>query len=200
MAYPLTQAPYWKLSGPGAGLLGASPMVVAQAAQGSSNGAQPSLTNVLQVDASQKFRIGSRAFFCDENYGEIEAIYLKGVSSLAQYDAVVYDTNQGTPQSVVRMITGADASLSGPVAIALSNPNGSQFGWFAVSGKVPVSTSGAIINESLAASGTAGQLTDGGDTLDVAGTITGMSCKSAQGGPATGFTDVQIDHPYCWEK
>lgn len=195
--YPLTQAPYWKLSGPGAGLLGASPMVVAQAAQGSSNGAQPSLTNVLQVDASQKFRTGSVAFFQDETYGEIEAIYLKGVASLAQYDCVKYDSGAGT---TVRLITTNDATMAGPLAVALSNPSASQWGWFAVRGKVPVSTASAIINESLAASGTAGQLTDANDTLDTQGNIIGMSCKSAQDGPATGFTDVQIDRPFCWEK
>ena len=203
--YPLTQAPNWKLSGAGAGLLGASAPIQATYAQGASNGSQPALSNVLQADATQKFRIGSTVLFTDETYGEVEAIYLKGVASLQQYDACRIDTAQGTPVSVTRLITTNDATMAGPVAVALSNPNATQFGWFAIRGKVPVSSSGScVINESIAASGTAGQVTDASDTLDTQGNIIGASCRTADGSPsggtAAGYTDVQLSYPSCWEK
>lgn len=197
MTFPLTVAPFWKASGPGAGLVGASPAVQATYSQGSSNGAQPALSNVLQVDATQKFRFGSVCRFTDETYGEIEAVYLKGVGSLNQYDAVVYNSNTG---ATTRLITGADASLAGPVAIALSNPNASQFGWFAVFGQVPVNASGTLANESVAATGTAGQIGDANDTLDTQGNITGMVSKEAAGGTNAGFSNCQLHYPWCWEK
>lgn len=193
MAYPTSIN--WQTDSP---MVGATPAVQGVMAQGSGNGAQPALTVTQNAgETTQKYALGTLMRFKDNTYGEIEAIYLKGVASTAAGDAVVYDPRNSV---TTRIITTNDATIAGPVAVALQPCVASQFGWYAVSGVVPVSTASAIINETLAASGTAGQLTDAGDTLDAKGTITGTSCKSAQDAPGTGFTDVLIQRPWCWEK
>lgn len=192
MGYPTTIA--WRFSDGPAGFK--SPVTIT-GAQGSSSGAQPTVAVSQNAGSTtQETRLGTTAKLADETYGEIEAIYLKGVASTAAGDAVHYDQAGAT----VRLITTSDATMAGPVAIALQPCVASQFGWYAIRGKVPVSTANAIVNESLMASGTAGQLTDANDTLDTQGNIVGMSTKSAQDGPGTGFTDVLLHYPWCWEK
>ena len=191
MAYPTTIN--WQETTPG--ILGATSPVQATMVQGAGNGAQPTQSITINAgETTQKFALGTKCSFRDLTYGEIEAVYLKGVASTAAGDAVVYDPKNGI---TVRAITTNDSTQGGPIAVALQPCVASQYGWYAVMGVVPVSTTGAVKNEDLAVSGTAGQLADANDTLDTAGNIIGMSCKSAQDAPGAGFTDVLLHYPYA---
>jgi hypothetical protein len=166
--------------------------MVSTMAQGSTNGSQPALTNVLQVDTTQKARVGTLAHFEDEVYGEIEAIYLPGVASLGQFDAVIYDEVHAL---TARAIT--TGSLRGPVAIALSNPTAVQWGWFLVKGQCPVNTSGTGgAQTGLALTSTAGQLgASGGAAGDVLGAGTTAAQGTVKAGNVTGYTDCTFDRP-----
>lgn len=131
---------------------------------------------------------GDTARFLDPTYGEIEAIYLKGVASTAKGDLVVFDPKANTT-------TRSVAASRGPVAVALSANVASQFGWYAIRGMVPVSTASAgtgAANSLLAVTATAGQATvSGGAGVKIDGAI----CKSTQDAPGAGFTDVQLSYP-----
>jgi hypothetical protein len=193
--YPLTQGPYWRSSGE---LLGAVPPVLPVAAQGAANGSQPLYTNILNVDATQKYNLGTVARFRDDAYGEVEAIYLPGVAALQQYDAVVYEVGnnnlaEGGTGAVAASVTRTVAASRGPLAVALSNPTAAQFGWFAVKGSVPVSCASAgAAGTGLAVSATAGQLAASGAA---AGDVLGAITSSALNTPAAGYTICEIDRP-----
>lgn len=186
MAYPTTIN--WKeTSGnPAASLPVSSTMV-----QGTGNGAQPALSVTLQSDASQKERLGTVRRFQDETYGEIEAIYLKGVAATAAGDLVSFDPKNA---ATVRAV----AATRGPLAVALAPVLAGQFGWYAIRGVVPVSTIAAgtgAANSGLKVTATAGQATVAAGAT--AGDIEGALCKSAQDGPGAGFTDVLLADPFA---
>jgi hypothetical protein len=140
------------------------------------------------TDTTQRHPLGKRCKFIDPTYGEIEAIYLKGVASTAAGDLVVYDPKAGTT-------TRSVAASRGPVAVAMSANVALQFGWYAIQGLVPVSTTAAgtgAANAGLAVTATPGQATvraAAGQSID------GLICKSAQDGPGAGFTDVELHYP-----
>ncbi len=139
-------------------------------------------------DTTQRAAIGTRRRFVDPTYGEIECIYLKGVAATAQGDLVVYDPKANTT-------TRSVAASRGPVAVAMGINLASQFGWYAVHGVVPVSTTAAgtgAANAGLAVTATAGQATV---RAAAAQGVDGLVCKSAQDGPGVGFTDVELAYP-----
>lgn len=152
---------------------------------------QPGIIGAQQIgttDTTQRHQLGQKVRFVDPTYGEIECIYLKGVASTAAGDLVVYDPKAGTT-------TRSVAASRGPLAVAMSANVASQFGWYAVSGVVPVNTTAAgtgAANAGLAVTATAGQATVRGGA-GVA--IDGLICKSAQDAPGAGFTDVELAYP-----
>jgi hypothetical protein len=189
MAYPTNFA--FRPVNPGAiGLYGPG---LWAASQGSGNGAQPSLAGTLQVDTTQQAPLGSVRKFLDASgtYGEIEAIYLKGVASTVAGSVVSYDPNLATT-------TLAVAATRGPLAVALCACVAGNYGWYAVQGQVPVSTASAgtgAANSGLKVTSTAGQATVAAGVT--AGDIQNAICKSAQDAPGTGFTNVEIAYPYA---
>lgn len=75
----------------------------------------------------------------DVNLGAGEFIYLKGVASLAVGDLVTYNA-----------LTGATTRWDGtantgfPLAVAVSAPSASQYGWFQISGNAIATCSGTV--------------------------------------------------------
>ncbi len=121
-------------------------------------------------------------------YGPGEFIYLKGATSTAKGDAVIYDPKAGTTTRTV-------AASRGPIAIALSANVASQYGWYQVVGTAAVATASAGTGAANALLQTSA--TDG--TLTVSGTsgqkIEGAICKAAQDTPTSGFTQVLLSWP-----
>lgn len=154
-------------------------------------GSQPGLVGLAAFnlsDTTQRHPLGMRAKFIDPTYGEIEAIYLKGVASTAAGDLVVYDPKNATTTRTV-------AASRGPIAVALAANVALQFGWYAIQGVVPVSTTAAgtgAANALLQVTATPGQGTVSG-TAGVK--IDGAVCKSAQDAPGASFTDVELHFP-----
>jgi len=164
MAYPTTLA--FKSSQPG--FIGAQQLTV--------------------TDTTQRHPLGQKMKFIDPTYGEITAIYLKGVAATAAGDLVLYDPKAGTTTRIV-------AASRGPIAVAMSANIANQFGWYAIEGVVPVNTTAAgtgAANAGLATTATAGQATVRGTAGQ---SIDGLICKSAQDGPGAGFTDVELHYP-----
>jgi hypothetical protein len=148
--------------------------------------AEPQAFNATST--TQLHTLGKVATFKDTTYGEILCVYLKGVASTAAGDLVTYDPKNGTTTRTV-------AASRGPVAVAMSANVASQYGWYAVRGVVPVSTTAAgtgAANSLLQVTSTAGQATVSG-TSSVK--IDGAICVSTQGAPGTNFTDVLLAYP-----
>ena len=148
------------------------------------------MADILLTDTTQRHPIGFLAYWRDPTYGIIECIYLPGVAATAQGDIVIYDVkNQTTTRAV--------AASRGPAAVAMSANVAGQFGWYAVWGVVPGSTTLAgtgAANDGLCTTAVAGQATVGGTASQK---IDGMRCKSVQDAPGVGFTDVELAYPAC---
>lgn len=94
-----------------------------------------------------------------ETYWEDGAqyIYLKGVASTAQYDAVTYYPADWTTQR----LTKAEVDKLYPVAIAQSANVANQYGWYQIKGKGSVNALASIAKEvAIYTSGTAGSVDD----------------------------------------
>lgn len=114
------------------------------------------------------------------NYGDAEFIYLKGVASTVEGDAVVYDSAGVTARAAAR--------AEGPVAVAMSACVASNFGWYQVRGLAKVKCATVAADTQAYLTATAGTI----DDAHVAGDgILGMRISSADD---TGFCRVMIDH------
>lgn len=152
---------------------------------------QIGLQNFMDTSTTQAHPLGTLAVGEDKGtlaYGKMTCIYLKGVASTAAGDLVVYDRVAGTT-------TRSVAASRGPVAVALSANVASQYGWYAVVGDVPVSTTAAgtgAANALLAVTATPGQ----GTVSGAAGVkVDNAICKAAQGTPTASFTQVTLGWP-----
>lgn len=143
-------------------------------------GTQP----LMSTSTTQAHPLGTIVMGVDPVYGQAEFIYLKGVASTAAGDAVVYDTKAGTTTRTV-------AASVGPVAIAMSANVANQYGWYQISGAGVVSSASATSGDVCGTSATAGQC---GNTT-TAQQIEGMKFTTAQDGPGSGFTGVQLNRP-----
>jgi hypothetical protein len=144
-----------------------------------------------ETSTTQKHALGTVATGMDFGtlgYGAIAAIYLKGVASTAAGDLVIYDPKLATTTRTL-------AASRGPVAVALSANIANQYGWYAVEGDVPVSTTAAgtgAANALLAVTATDGR----GTVSGAAGIkIDNAICKAAQDTPSSGFTQVLLSWP-----
>jgi hypothetical protein len=120
-------------------------------------------------------------------YGPGVFIYLKGVASTAAGDLVVYDNKAATTTRTV-------AASRGPVAVAMSANVANQYGWYQVYGISPVSTTGTSVNGFLAVSATGGQAAAAGAAGQK---VNGAITRAAQDTPSSGFTQTQLNWPYC---
>lgn len=75
----------------------------------------------------------------DPIYGAGEFIFLKGVASLAVGDWVTYNALTG---ATTRWAGTANTGM--PLAVAISTPSSSQWGWFQVSGNAVATCSGTV--------------------------------------------------------
>lgn len=75
----------------------------------------------------------------EPNLGSGEFIFLKGVASLNAGDVVSYNAFTG-----VTTRWAGTANTGWPLAIALSNPTGSQNGWFQIAGNAITTVSGTV--------------------------------------------------------
>lgn len=149
------------------------------------------LQPLTETSTTQAHPLGTLATGVDGGtlgYGAIIAIYLKGIASTAAGDLVIYDPKAATTTRTV-------AASRGPIAVALSANVANQFGWYAVEGLVPVSTTAAgtgAANSLLAVTATDGRATlSGGAGLKVSGAL----CKTAQDTPSAAFTAVLLHWP-----
>lgn len=145
---------------------------------------QLGLQPLMSTSTTKAHPLGTIVQGVDSVYGQGEFIYLEGVASTAAGDAVVYDSAAGTTTRTV-------AASKGPVAIAMSANVASQYGWYQISGAGVVNSSGATSGSVCGTSSTAGQL---GNTT-TAQQIEGMKFTTAQDGPGSGFTGVQLSRP-----
>lgn len=140
------------------------------------------------TSTTQAHPLGTTMKAVDAVYGEGTFIYLAGVASTVAGDWVAYDTKAGT---TVRTV----AASVGPVAIAMSANVASQYGWYQVVGASVASTASAgtgAANAWLKVTATDGRATVSGTS---AIKIDGAVCTTAQDGPGSGFTGVQINWP-----
>lgn len=115
-------------------------------------------------------------------YGEAEFVFLAGAASTAVGDVVTHLGGATTRLPA----TGA----VGPVAVTMSAAGAGQYGWYAVSGVVPVTTSGAVAAGAPAYAAATGKV----DDAVVAGElITGMWFAATTGGAGT--ATAQLSYP-----
>lgn len=137
---------------------------------------------IADTSATQNYPVGTIIKAKDDTYGEAEFIYLKGVASTAVGDAVTYTVK---PAATVRAV----ASGRGAVAVAMSANVASQYGWYAISGCVPVKAGTVAAGGVVYLTATAGQLDDAvvaGDKVD------GAVFAEADSG---GFATIQLSRP-----
>jgi hypothetical protein len=147
--------------------------------------------SIMDTSTTQNHPLGTKVRAVDVGtlgYGEGEFVYLKGVASTAAGDVVVYDPVAGTT-------TRAVAASRGPMAVAMSANVASQYGWYQVFGQAAVNTASAgtgAANALLQTSATAGQATVSGTASQK---IDCAVCKTTQGTPTSGFTQVALHFP-----
>lgn len=135
-----------------------------------------------QTSDVQNHPLGTRIRAVDSTYGEIEAIYLKGVASTAKGDAVTFETKTGAT-------TRSAASARGAVGVALSACVANEYGWYAISGAVPVTAGTVAASGTAYFTSTAGSLDDAvvsGDKID------GAVFQAVASG---GFATIQLSNP-----
>ena len=134
------------------------------------------------TSTTQQHPLGTIVQAVDSTYGVGEFIYAKGVASTAAGDVVTLDTKAGT---TTRGVAGG----RGVAAVAMSANVASQYGWYAVSGAVPVNAGTVAAAAPAYLTSTAGQIDDAvvsGDKLD------GIIISAAASG---GFATCQLSRP-----
>jgi hypothetical protein len=142
------------------------------------------LQPIAETSAIQNHTLGMTIRAVDTTYGEAEFIYLKGVASTAAGDLVVYDSKTG---ATLRAVTGG--TTTGPVGVAMSANTASRYGWYALSGSVPVSAATASADTYAHLSATAGRIDDAASATE---RIDGMLIKAATSGD---FATCQLSRP-----
>jgi hypothetical protein len=142
-------------------------------------GAQP----IAQLESAAKHNVGQRVTAHDYAYGEIEAVYLPGVASVAAGDVVVFDEASG---ATVRAVSGK----RGPLAVALADVVAGQYGWFAVLGSVPVN-----IGSNLPSVGPAYLSTTAGEITGLAAEGEKIDGATVVAVPSAGFATVRLTRP-----
>lgn len=114
-------------------------------------GAQP----IADTSTTQKHALGTIVRGTDPTYGEGEFIYLLGVASTAVGSMVTY--NATTYQTA---LSPTNATTDGsPIAVAMSANVASQYGWYQITGLVPVLKTAVAVTpqQGMWLSGTSGR-------------------------------------------
>lgn len=88
------------------------------------------------TDTVQRHGLGSIVRARHATYGVAEFVYLQGAASTAVSDVVTYLNGASTRLAATTAV--------GPVAVAMSANIANQYGWYCVSGTVPVKTNGGV--------------------------------------------------------
>ena len=129
--------------------------------------------------------LGTKVTEKHADYGDAEFIYLAGVASTAQGDAVTFDEAYAT--------TRAAANAVGRVGVAMSANVANQYGWYCIYGRVPCEVAASCAaDKSMSLSGTAGHLDDGDQSGDV---VIGAVSRSAIDTPNTGQAWMELNYP-----
>lgn len=117
--------------------------------------------------------------------GECEFIYLKGASSTAAGDVVTYNAKTGATTRVL------DDTGSSSAAVAMAACDAStKYGWYAISGCVPVNAATVAADVPLYLTGTAGQVDDAVVAGDL---IVGMSSATTD---SSGYAYATLSRPF----
>ena len=142
---------------------------------------------INETSTTQNHKLGTRVIAEHDTYGPVEMIYLKGVASTVIGDWVTYEADDYTTARLV-------ANAIGAVGVALSANVASQYGWYAIYGRVPAKVLASFAdNGNLYGTATAGSA----DDAIVAGDrIQNARGASAIDGPATGMAEVDLYYPF----
>src|SRR5690348_3837478 len=145
----------------------------------------PQFAGIQPIDetsATQQHPLGTIVTAKDDTYGVGEFIYLEGVASTAAGDAVTYTVK---PSATVRAV----AAGRGAVAVAMSANVAGQYGWYCITGCVPVAAAASAAAGVVYLTSTAGTLDDAvvaGDKVDGA-----VFTEAISGG----FSTLQLSRP-----
>ncbi len=148
---------------------------------------------ILTTSTTQNHVLGTIAKAVDMGSaaaGEAEYIYLKGVASTAAGDVVVYDQKAGT---TVRLVDDVSGGI-GLVAVAMSACVASNYGWYCISGVVPVSAAATVVAGLPCYMAAAGQIDDDVVAGDL---ITGMFTQTTT---TSSFAYCQLSRPYVLQS
>lgn len=144
-------------------------------------GSQP----INSSSATQNHQPGAILAGVDLTYGTAEFIYLKGVASTVPGEVVCYSSQTGATVRAVH----AGATSIGPLAVAMSANVAGQYGWYAISGSVPVKSGTVGANAAAYLTSTAGQVDDAVVSGDE---IAGLVIQAADSG---GYATCQLARP-----
>lgn len=142
---------------------------------------------IHETSTTRAHPLGTEVVAEHDTYGPVRLIYLQGVASTVIGDWVSYEADSYLTTRLV-------ANAIGPVAVALSANVASQYGWYAIKGRVPAKVLALFAdNGHLYGTATAGSA----DDAIVAGDrIQGARGASAIDGPATGMAEVELHYPF----
>lgn len=137
------------------------------------------------TSTTQNYALGTRILASDPVLGEAEFIYCSGVASTAVGDMVVIEND---------FTTARDATPKGFCGVAMSACVASNYGWYCIKGRVPVTIAADFTAGPVYMSATAGTVQS---TIIVGSHVIGASGATAldAGGSAiAGTTDTTAAH------
>lgn len=99
----------------------------------------PQISSVLVADSTQRLPTGTLITATDTYWGTGEFIYGYAISAIRQYGICVTANSLQNGSYRTQMFEAATTGLSGrPICVAMAALAAGQFGWFCVTGLVPV--------------------------------------------------------------
>ncbi len=145
-------------------------------------------TPIASVDTTQRHPLGTIVKASDPTYGSGEFIYVKGVTSGAQYAWATYNLDDGSTTLLA-------ANAIGPVGIMQAALIANTFGWLQISGKaIGKALASYADNAAVYATSTAGSVDDAVVDGDMVHLAKGASAVDT---PSTGLAEFEISRPYC---
>jgi hypothetical protein len=135
---------------------------------------------------SSPWKLGDVVKAVDPDYGVGEFIYLQGAANTVRGSAVLYNPDDWTTSLLA-------ANDIGSVAIAMAASVANLFGWYQIKGKGVVKAGTVADNGNVYSTASAGTL----DDAVVAGDrVKNAKFASADGTPAAGLAEIEIDRPF----
>lgn len=141
-------------------------------------------TGAQGIDATstvQNYALGTRVRAFDPTYGEAEFVYGKGVASTVVGSAVHIKGDFTTALAAAQGI--------GLVGVAMSANVANQYGWYCISGVVPVKAGTVAAAGQAYLTATAGTLDDAAVTGDA---VMGAGFYTADGTPSAGLAMLSL--------